>query len=146
MNDQARRNWIGVVSREHVRIGVKAGFAMLNHGKLGPLIQMNPGDWLVYYSPKTSYPTGATLKAFTAIGTVKDSEPYQEEMLSGTMGFRRDIDWLEARDTPLTELSDALDFTRGSWGMLARRGLFEITTSDLEIIRDAMTKMTDKKD
>ena len=31
------RHWVGVVSREHVMIGVEAGFAMLNHGKLAPL-------------------------------------------------------------------------------------------------------------
>lgn len=142
----APRSWIGVVSREHVRIGVKQGFAMLNHGKLGPLVQMNPGDWLIYYSPKTSYPDGAPLKAFTAIGMVKEAEPYQTEMTPGTMGFRRDIDWLEAKETPLAEISDALDFTRGSWGMLARRGLFEITAPDLDVIRAAMTKATDKKD
>ena len=32
-----RRYWIGVVSREHVMLGVKGGFIQLNHGKRAPL-------------------------------------------------------------------------------------------------------------
>lgn len=141
MNDSPR-NWIGVVSREHVLKGVDGGFAMLNHGKLGPLLKLNPGDWLIYYSPKTSYPSGEPLKAFTAIGTVKDVEPYQREMAHNMTGFCREIDWLKVNEVPLAELTDALDFTKGSWGMLARRGLFEIAAVDVDIIRTAMTKTT----
>lgn len=135
----APRNWIGVVSRDHVLKGVGGGFAMLNHGKLAPLKRLRPGEWLIYYSPKTAYPDGEPLKAFTAIGQVKDTEPYQAEMGPGMTGFRRDIDWCEARKTPIVSLSERLEFTHGNWGMLARRGLFEISGGDLGIIRTAMT-------
>lgn len=133
------RFWIGVVSRDHVRMGVAGGFAMLNHGKLGPLTTLGPGDGLVYYSPRTAWPKGDMLKAFTAIGTVGDAAPYQAEMRPGLTGFRRDIDWMKATETPVASLSGRLDFTRGSWGMLARRGLFEITAADFQTIREAMT-------
>lgn len=132
------RNWIGVASRDHVLTGVEGGFAMLSHGKLGPLTQISPGDWLVCYSPRTSHPAGPALKAFTAIGRVRDGHPYQAAMAPGATGFRRDMDWLVATETPIAPLTERLEFTRSSWGLLARRGLFEITAADLQTIRAAM--------
>lgn len=133
------RHWISTVSREHVMIGVAGGFAMMNHGKLAPLKRLSPGDDLIYYSPKTAYPAGEPLKAFTAIGTVRDNPPYQAEMRFGGMGYRLDIDWREATETPIASLTDRLEFTRGNWGMLARRGLFDISDADFQTIRAAMT-------
>ncbi|RCW80806.1 EVE domain-containing protein [Paracoccus lutimaris] len=132
------RFWIGTVSREHVLIGVAGGFAMLNHGKLAPLKRLAPGDGLAYYSPKTGWPDGAPLKAFTALGTVRDAAPYEAEMRPGQTGFRLGIDWLPARETPISDLTDRLEFTRGNWGMLARRGLFEVSGADFQTIRAAM--------
>jgi hypothetical protein len=135
-----QRFWIGVVSREHVLIGATGGFAMMNHGKLAPLRRLTPGDGLIYYSPKTAWPDGAPLKAFTAIGTVRDAAPYQAEMRPGMLGYRRDIDWLPAAETPISLVIDRLEFARGNWGMLARRGLFEISDADFQTIRTAMVQ------
>ena len=135
--ESAPRYWIGTVSREHVLRGVAGGFGMLNHGKQAPLKRLAPGDWLIYYSPKSAI-EGEPLKAFTAIGRVVDKPPYQTEMAPGMTGFRRDIDWQRATETPITRLSDRLEFTRGNWGMLARRGLFEISAADFQTIRAAM--------
>ena len=132
------RFWIGVVSRDHVLRGVAGGFAMLNHGKRAPVARLSPGDGLVYYSPKTAI-DGASLQAFTAIGRVRDRAPYEAEMTATMTGFRRDIDWDPAREVPISLLKDGLAFTQGSWGMLARRGLFEITGTDFDLIRAAMT-------
>lgn len=134
----APRYWIGTVSREHVLRGVAGGFAMLNHGKLAPLRRMTGGDWLIYYSPKTAI-DGAPLMAFTAIGQVTDKAPWQAEMAPGMQGYRREVAWLTARETPIRPLTGQLEFTRGNWGMLARRGMFEITGPDFQIIRLAMT-------
>ena len=134
------RHWVGVVSREHVMIGVEAGFAMLNHGKLAPLKRIAPGDTLIYYSPRTSDPDGEVLKAFTASGTARDKAPYQAEMRMGGTGYRLDIDWQKATETPIASLSEGLEFTRGNWGMLARRGCFEISEADQQVIRAAMLK------
>ncbi len=134
----APRNWISTVSREHVMIGVAGGFAMMNHGKLAPLQRLSPGDNLAYYSPKTAYPDGAPLKAFTAIGIVRDKPPYPAVMPNGMQVFRRDIDWFPATETPISALMDRLEFTRGNWGMLARRGLFEVSGEDFQTIRTAM--------
>ena len=135
-----QRFWIGVVSREHVLIGATGGFAMMNHGKLAPLRRLTPGDGLIYYSPKTAWPDGAALKAFTAIGTVRDAAPYPAEMRPGMLGYRRDIDWLPAAETPISLVIDRLEFARGNWGMLARRGLFEISDADFQTIRTAMVQ------
>lgn len=96
------RHWVGTVSREHGRIAVAGGFAMINRGKLSPLQRLAPGDGLV--------------------------------------GYRRDIDWIPATETFIELLSEGLEFTRGNWGMLACRGLFEITGADFQTIRAAMTK------
>ncbi|SFA41684.1 EVE domain-containing protein [Paracoccus halophilus] len=109
-----------------------------NHGKLAPLKRLSPGDSLIFYSPKTAYPDGATLKTFTALGTVRDAPPYQWEMRPGMLGYRRDIDWMKATETAISSLSERLEFTRGNWGMLARRGLFEISDADARTIRAAM--------
>ena len=113
---------------------------MVNHGKLPPLQRLHPGDGFVFYSPKTAYPDGAPLKAFTAIGWVRDKDPYPAQMADGQIGYRRDIDWMAATETPIQSLSDGLEFTRGNWGMLARRGLFEISGADFQTIRAAMMK------
>jgi hypothetical protein len=72
--------WIGVVSREHVKIGVAGGFCQLNHGKAAPIRRLTPEDWLIYYSPKTKLREGEPIKAFTAIGKIKGGEPYAVEM------------------------------------------------------------------
>jgi hypothetical protein len=49
------RYWIGVASKEHVMRGVQGGFAQVCHGKEGPLKQMTPQDWIIYYSPTIKF-------------------------------------------------------------------------------------------
>ena len=104
-------NWINTVSRDHVERGVRGRFTQANHGKPNMLRKMARGDWIAFYSPKTVYPDGEPLQAFTAIGQVADDEPYQVEM------------------------SDDLQF----WGYKFRFGVFRIDDHDLDVIRSAMT-------
>ena len=49
--------WINTVSRGHVARGVAGGFTQANHGKPHMLRRMARDDWIVFYSPKTDYPT-----------------------------------------------------------------------------------------
>jgi hypothetical protein len=59
----------------------------------------------------------------------------------GFVPYRRDIAYLtDAREVPLAELSPTLEFVTGrpGWGMLARRGHFEIALADLRRIAAAM--------
>ena len=82
-----RQYWIGVVSKNHVDVGVAGGFTQVNHGKAGPLERMQPGDGFAFYSPRAAHPDGPPLRAFTAIGRVGDGEIFQAEQGEGFVRF-----------------------------------------------------------
>ncbi|MFT3767519.1 MAG: EVE domain-containing protein [Minicystis sp.] len=135
------RAWVGVVSRAHVLRGVEGGFAQLCHGKHGPLARMSVGDWLVYYSPSTELGGGSPLRAFTAIGRVVGERPYRFDMGGGFVPHRRDVAYAPAkREARVQALGSRLHFVRDnpSWGMLARRGHFEIDLHDAALIAEAL--------
>ena len=135
-------NWINTVSRDHVQRGVAGGFTQANHGKPTGLKRMSEGDWIAFYSPKTDYPQGDPLQAFTAIGRVLDDQPYQVEMTPDFHPFRRKVEFLDCAETPIRPLIDQLDFIedKKQWGFRFRFGLFEISEHDFEVIRAAMTR------
>lgn len=133
--------WIGVISSEHVQRAVEWGIAQLGHGKRTPLARLSAGDWLVYYSPRTSYPDGEELRAFTAIGYVADDEIYQYAQTPEFHPFRHKINYrTEAKEAYIKPLLPSLSFSRNTpnWGMVMRRGLVEITAEDLALIAEAM--------
>jgi EVE domain len=128
------------VSADHAARAREGGILQVNHGKSGPLNRMRPGDGVVIYSPRDSYPGGAALQAFTAIGRVAEGAVYQGDMGGGFHPFRRDILWQAAAPAPIRPLLEALDLTRGraNWGMAFRFGLTRITPADFARIADAM--------
>lgn len=132
--------WIAVASAEHVRRGRAAGFMQVNHGKAAPLRRVKPGDGIVYYSPNTVLGEKDGLQAFTAIGTVREGEPYQGDMGAGFTPFRRDVAWAKAEEAPIKPLLDRLHFTvaKSNWGYQLRFGLFEIGDHDFRVIAEAM--------
>ncbi len=139
------RYWLGVVQREHVLRGVALGIAQTNHGAKAGIARMEPGDGFVYYSPKTSYPDGEPLKAFTAIGRVAPGDVWQAQEPMGGHGdfrpWRRKVDYDGAAvAVPIGPLLDALDLTRGNrnWGFQMRRGHLEVTQHDFELIAHEM--------
>jgi hypothetical protein len=134
------RYWIGVVSQSHVARGVEGGFAQLGHGDAAPLRRLARGDWLVYYSPRTEYPEGEPVEKFTAIGEVVDDEPVQVDEGGGSHPWRRRVRYEPAREVPASDLLDDLDVVPEPryWGMIVRRGLFEIGREDFERIAGAM--------
>ena len=137
----APRFWIGVASRDHVRRGVAGGFCQLGHGKAAPIRRLAPGDWIAYYSPRESYPDGALLQAFTAIGEVQPDEPYAVDMDEVFVATRRDVRFRsDANETPIRPLLESLVLTRGKprWGAAFRRGLVEVTADDFAHIAAAM--------
>ncbi|MGX8011970.1 EVE domain-containing protein [Mesorhizobium sp. ORM8.1] len=133
--------WIAVASAEHVRRGRQGGFMQVNHGKAAPLRRIKPGDGIVYYSPSTVLGEKDGLQSFTAIGTVREGEPYQGDMGGGFTPFRRDVDWAKAEKAPIKPLLEQLDFTKGksNWGYQLRFGLFEIDEHDFRLIVEAMS-------
>lgn len=132
--------WIAVASAEHVRRGRAEGFMQVCHGKAGPLRRIRAGDRVAYYSPATVIRGADRLQAFTAIGTVRDGDPYQAERDGGFCPFRRDVDWRAGREVPIQLLLDRLHFTAGirNWGYQLRFGLFGVDDHDIGLIAEAM--------
>jgi hypothetical protein len=136
------KNWIAVASAEHVRLGRSQGFMQVSHGKEAPLKRVKPGDRVVCYSPTTVLGAKDGLQCLTAIGTVREGEPYRADMGS-FQPYRRDVDWAEAEEAPIRPLLDRLDFTAGraNWGYQFRFGLFAISAKDFRLIAKAMEAM-----
>ncbi|GEM47099.1 EVE domain-containing protein [Deinococcus cellulosilyticus] len=132
------RYWIGVVSQEHVQRGVQGNFCQVCHGKQAPLKKMQPGDMLIYYSPRTSYPAGEALQEFTAMGQVQSAEPYQVEMWPDFHPYRKDVQYLDVNPVPIHSIKEQLEFTHGNWGFQLRKGHFEISKHDFDVIAQRM--------
>jgi len=134
--------WLGVVSKDHVAIAVAGAFTQLNHGRAGPLERMRAGDGFAFYSPRNSYPDGAPLQAFTAIGRVRDGVVYQSQSVTGDgfAPFRLGVDYLQATETPIKPLIEALSFIRSKthWGAAFRFGYLRIPEADFARIAAAM--------
>ena len=134
------RFWLGVASAGHVRLGRAGGFMQVNHGKLGPLKRMTPGEGIVYYSPSLEMGKRDGFQSFTAIGRIRDGEPYRGVMSAGFQPFRRDVDWLDGREQSIKPLLDRLDLTRDkNWGYGLRFGLLELSAADFATIGEAIT-------
>lgn len=130
--------WLGVVSREHVRRGKALGIAQLGHGKRAPLARLQPGDWLVYYSPRTSLHDGEPLQAFTALAQVADGTIWLADE-GCFQPWRRRVHYRDTVDVPLAGLRNDLDLTAGpNWGYQLRRGLIELSEGDFTLIEAAM--------
>ena len=140
-----RRYWIGVVSRDHVENAVAHGFVQLNHGKAAPLARMQAGDGFAFYSPRESYPEGATLQAFTAIGSVADAPIYETTMPELGKNYRRDVAFLDATPAPIRPLVPQLTFIRSKthWGVAFRFGLVRVPRDDFATIAAAMGRNPD---
>lgn len=134
------KSWIGVASFNHVERGMAGGFAQLCHGKGAPLRRMAPGDWLIYYSPKEEFGGARACRAFTAIGQINERPVYAHDMGGGFIPFRRDVTFAPAQRAPIAPLLSQLRFVREhrSWGLLLRRGHFEIALEDAATIAAAM--------
>ena len=135
-----RQFWIGVVSREHVRLGINGGFIQLGHGKKAPVQRLRAGDALVMYSPRTAYPDGEPLQAFTAIGVVSTGKVYQVQMTEDFKPYRVDVRFLKAKEAPIKPLIDALSFIKSKthWGAAFRFGQIKIPAEDFKLIAKAM--------
>ncbi|CDZ81896.1 EVE domain protein [Candidatus Rubidus massiliensis] len=138
------RYWIGVVSKEHVMRGVQGGFAQVCHGKEGPLKQMRPNDWIIYYSPTLKFGEKEPCKAFTAIGRIEPGEPYPFQMSEDFIPYRRNVKFFPAKEVSILPLIDSLTFIQDKkkWGFPFRRGCFFISESDFSTIATQMEMIT----
>ena len=140
MSATSRQFWIGVVSRQHVRLGVEGGFIQLNHGKKAPLQRLHAGDGIAMYSPRTSYPDGELLQSFTAIGSVLTGEVYQVKMAKDFEPYRLDVKFLKATEAPIKPLIADLSFIKDKthWGAAFRFGHLRAREKDFMLIARAM--------
>lgn len=134
------RFWVGVASHEHVHKGVSGGFAQVCHGKIGTLKEMSEGDFLIYYSPTYTFGGKDMCRSFTAIGIVERREPYLFKMSEDFVPWRRNITYIKSKDVPIYPLLDQLTFIKDKqkWGFPFRRGSFEISHPDYELIAKKM--------
>ena len=134
------KNWIAVACADHVGVGRAAGVMQVGHGKQAPLKRVRPGDCILYYSPTQQMGAREPLQAFTAIGVVRDGEPYTFDMGGGFVPWRRDVNYAASKSAPIRPLLDALAFVqpRASWGSKFRYGFFAIGDDDLHLIARAM--------
>jgi hypothetical protein len=139
-NSTARKYWIVVASAEHVRRGRSEGVMQVNHGRATPLKRVKPGDRVICYSPALTLGGRDKLQSFTAIGTVKNGEPYLFDMGEGFKPYRRDVAWAKADEALIGPLLEKLEFTAGkpNWGYQLRFGLFSISAGDFRLIAQAM--------
>lgn len=135
--------WIGVASRDHVLKGVSGGFAQLCHGKEAPLKRMNPGDWIIYYSPKQNLKDHAPYQKFTAVGKVADDRVYKFEAGEGFMPYRRKIVFLKCLEMSIHPFISSLSFIKNKkhWGYSFRFGHTEISEQDFKLIFKQMIKI-----
>ena len=132
--------WIGVASLEHVQKGIEGGFAQVCHGKPGPLKCMAPGDWIIYYSPTKSFGGKDPCRSFTAIGRVNSNKPYQFSMSDDFIPWRHDVIFHPSRKIAIEPLLEKLSFIKDKtkWGFPFRRGCFEISEDDFQLIANEM--------
>ena len=136
----ARRFWIGVASRDHVNVGVKGALIQLNHGQQAPVRRLKAGDGLIMYSPRTAYPDGEPLQAFTAIGTVVTGDVYQVEVTPDFRPHRVDVQFVPSKEAHIKPLVEHLSFitSKSHWGAAFRFGLVEVPRSDFALIAERM--------
>jgi hypothetical protein len=136
--------WIAVASRDHVLCGVSGGFAQVCHGKGLPLKRMKPGDWIVYYSPVVTFGEKKACQAFTAVGKVTEREPYQFQMSPDFVPFRRDIEFVSCKETPIHPMIEHISFIKdkSKWGFPFRRGCFAVSEGDFNLISSKMNVQT----
>jgi hypothetical protein len=135
-----RRFWIGVASRDHVNVAVKGAFVQLNHGQKAPLGRLKAGDGVIIYSPRTAYPDGEPLQAFTAIGTVVTGEVYQVQVTPGFKPHRVDVQFVPCKEAHIKPLVKHLSFiiSKSHWGAAFRFGIVEVPVSDFALIAERM--------
>jgi hypothetical protein len=134
------RYWIGVACHEHVQKAIAEGFTQICHGKISNLKHISEGDWVIYYSPTIQFGSKEPYRYFTAIGKVAPGDPYTFEMSPHFIPWRRDVTFVKAKEVPIEPLLEQLSFITNKkyWGLPFRRGSFEISERDFELIAKKM--------
>jgi len=137
----SQRFWVNTISLDHVLGGVEGGFTQADHGSPTRLAKLAAGDGIVFYSPRTALHGGDPLQEFTAWGSFTADPIYQVEQSPEFHPWRRRIDFHPVTPVPIRPMLEDLSFIPDAtrWGIVFRRGLFEIPRVDFELITGRMT-------
>lgn len=129
--------WMIVASKDHVQAAKEGRFCQACHGRKWPLAKMSPGNGILFYSSKETFGSDKPCQAFTAIGYVEEAEIYQEKINTDFAPFRRDIHFLECKETKIHPLLEKLHFADDvrNWGYKLINGFLEIDEHDFELIK-----------
>lgn len=132
--------WIAAIAQQEALAGVAGGYAEVAYGKAGPLERMRAGDGFAVYSPRTTWPDGAPLQAFTVIGRVCTGVVYRAGGGAGPGPFRITVEYFPAAPAPIRPLIDALSFIRNKahWGAAFRFGFIKVPPEDFALLAAAM--------
>ena len=127
-------------TRDDLDPAVANGIVELSYGRAEPLSRMQPGDGLLFYSPRERYPDGEPLQAFTAIGRIADGPIVEAPPAPPAPTYRRRAQWLAAAPAPIRPLLDDLSFIRNkaNWGGAFRFGVLRVPRDDFAAIAAAM--------
>ena len=133
--------WINTISQDHVMVGKQEGFVRAGHGKEAPLKKLQPDDYTIFYSPRTSLQNGKPVQAFTAVAKIKDEDVYRVIVNNDFQPYRRNAEYENCREVPIKPLIEQLEFitNKQHWGLKFRSGLFEINQHDFELIYRLMS-------
>jgi predicted RNA-binding protein len=92
------------------------------------------------YSPRTAYPDGEPLQAFTAIGAVVTGEVYQVEVTPDFKPHRVDVQFVPSKEAPIKPIIERLSFIKNKshWGAAFRFGHVEVPGGDFALIGKTM--------
>lgn len=129
-------HWIAVISRAHSRIAAASGFLQVCHGKAGPLRRTRAGDEVFIYRPREGMGAGEVLKRVEFRCIFDDDRIYSVEQAPGFTPFRKDVSFDEGFQGLAIHYVAGLELTADPhWGMLARRGFFDISAHDAQLLR-----------
>ena len=131
---------MNTIYRDHVILGKKEGFIQAGHGKEAPVKKLQLGDYIIFYSPKTSLQNGKPVRAFTAVAKINDERPYQVVINDSFKPYRRNAKYEDCQEVKIRPLIEQLEFitNKKHWGFRFRSGLFEINQHDFELIYQFM--------
>ena len=130
------KHWIAVVSRDHAQIAARSGFLQVNHGKSAPLDRTSAGDEVFIYCPRSGMRAGEVLKRVEFRCVIENDTVYQVEQAPGFKPFRKDVRFdTEFQGIPIGDVQGMELTANPHWGMLARRGFFEIGAHDAALLR-----------
>lgn len=132
--------YLGIAEKSYVDLCTEAGVCVLGISGPSGVKKLNPGDGVIYYSPKTA-PDGEVLRAFTAIGEVTGEGEYERDFGSGTLLWCRNVAWRgEAREVSIYDHLDGLSWIKKpkNWGFYMRGSHRAIPGEDFARLSGAM--------